>query len=444
MKSILTLAALFGAAVVPQAFAEQTLLLRQPALSANQLAFVYAGDIWVAERDGSMPRRLTSHPAEENHPVFSPDGSSIAFAAEYEGNADVHVIAVDGGQPRRLTWHPGSDIPVGWNATGDRVNFISARETDHGRSGQLFDVATSGGLPAKRMEARVYRGAFDSAARRFAYIPFASGYNGLFGGTAGWKGYRGGSTPAIQIMDIVANTVNTVPGAEANNINPLWLGDKLYFISDRDNKQLAIFRFDPASGDTTRLSNEASWDIRSASGFGSTIVYEAGGRLQRLDTATGTTREIVVEIRPDLEQLRPSWRDASKTIQAADISPTGKRVVVTARGEVFTVPTDEGSTRNLSRSAAVREYSAIWSPAGKQLAWIEDGLQGQTLVVADQSGSGDRRSFRLGPHFYSLLAFAGSAHERLVFEDNHLNLYSIELTRGQVKRIAQGSRREDV
>lgn len=444
MKIASTIAGVLLFLVAPLSLAEQTLLLRQPALSTDKLAFVYAGDIWVAERDGSSPRRLTSHPAEENTPLFSPDGKTIAFAGEYEGGADVYLISVDGGQPRRLTWHPGGNVPTGWGADGKSVTFVSARETDHGRSGQIFRISVDGGFPEKLMDARIVRGVFDRTDAKLAYIPFGSGYNGLFGGTAGWKGYRGGTTPAIQIMDTQANTVTTVPGAGATNFNPLWLGDQLYFLSDRDNKQFSIFHYDPATRAINKISSEAQWDIRAADAFGSTIVFEAGGRLKSLDVTTGATREIAIDIKPDLEQRRVAWRDASKMIQATDISPTGKRVIVTARGEVFTVPTDDGSTRNISLSGTTREYSAIWSPEGEQVVWIADGLEGQTLVVADQTGTGNRQEFALGPHFYTLHGFAGTDSKRVVFADNHLKLYSIELARGKITSIATGARREGV
>ncbi len=440
MRHLIACASLL--ACLPLAAAEQTLLLRQPALSAEHLAFVYAGDLWIARRDGSDPRRLTSHPAEEQRPVFSPDGSEIAFAADYEGQLDVHVIAVDGGQPRRLTWHPDGDWPTGWNADGSQVTFVSDRETDHGRSGQLYSVATGGGLPTRLMEARVFRGSFDAAGRRLAYIPYGSGYSGLFGGAAGWKGYRGGVTPAIHVLDFADDTLQVIPGAGATNFNPLWLGDALYFISDRDDKQFNLYRYDAAGDSVVRISDEREWDVRSAAAHGDTIVYEAGGRLYRIDASGGAAREIVIRINPDLPQLRSEWKDVSRTLQGAGISPTGKRLLVTARGEVFTLPTDEGSTRNVSDTPARREYAGRWSPDGERLAWIEDGLDGQTLVVAGQAGDAIARH-ALGPHFYELLAWSSGEAPRIVFQDNHLSLYAIEPGRGRITTIATASRRED-
>lgn len=430
--------------VTHASLAQQTLLLRQPDISADKLAFVYSGDIWIADRDGSKPRRLTSSPAEESSPSFSPDGTQIAFAASYENNLDAYVVSTAGGQPRRLTWHPGPDVPTGWTADGGAVTLVSPRETDHGRSGQWYHASLDGGLPKKLMEARVYRGVLDAEDRRLAYIAYGSGYNALFGGTAGWKGYRGGTTPAIQIMDLDAQTVSVVPGAGATNFNPMWLDGLLYFISDRDDKYFNIFRFDPSRNEMTKITDETEWDVRSAGGHGTTIVYETGGRLMKRDLATGATSEIVISINPDLPQLRTQWKDAGKSIQSADISPSGKRAIVTARGEVFTVPVDEGTTRNVSSTAGQREYTAIWSPGGDEIAYIAESLDGQQLIVKDQTGVGKRRSFALGPHFYELMAWTNGQDPRIIFQDNHLSLFAIELADGDITKIATGVRRDQI
>jgi tricorn protease len=424
--------------------AQQTLLLRQPDVSADKIAFVYAGDIWLADRDGANPQRLTSHPAEENSPTFSPDGSQIAYKASYENNDDVYVVDVSGGQPQRLTWHPADDVPTGWTPDGTAVTFVSARETDHGRSGQLYHASLAGGLPEKQMEARVYRGVYDESGDQFAYIAFGSGYNGLFGGTSGWKGYRGGTTPEIQIMDMPANAVVTVPGAGVTNFNPMWLGDSLYFISDREDEIYNVFRYDADSGAVARISGEEVWDVRAAGAHVDTIVYESGGRLKSLDVTSGVSREIVVSINPDLPQLRTQWKSAGDTIQNADISPTGKRAIVTARGEVFTVPVDEGSTRNITNSGEVREYTAIWSPSGEQVAYITDSRSGQSLVIASQVGAGDVSTYELGPHFYQLMDWSEGDDARIIFQDNHLALHAIDVGSGDIDTISTGARRDQI
>ncbi len=444
MKYVIAFVIITLSLFAPVAGAEGVLLLRQPSVSADKLAFVYAGDIWVANRDGSNPRRLTSHPAEENGPVFSPDGSQIAFSAEYENNTDTYIIPALGGQPRRLTWHPSYDIPTGWTADGNAVTLVSPRETDHGRSAQLYHAFVGGGLPEKQMEARIYRGAYDAGNKQLAYIAHGSGYNGLFGGSAGWKGYRGGTTPEVQIMDLKAQTVTTIAGEGATNFNPFWLDGMVYFISDRENEIFNLYRYDPASQSTSKISNEDVWDVRSASGFGSSIVFEAGGRLKNLDLDSGEVTEIVIAINPDLPQLRIQWKDASKTIQHADISPSGKRAIITARGEVFTVPVEDGAVRNISNDGTSQEYTGIWSPKGDQVAYITETDAGQGIVIKDQTGQGGHSQYQLGPHFYELMAWGGGENPRIVYQDNHLSLFSINPADGSIKKIATGVRRDQV
>jgi tricorn protease len=294
------------------------------------------------------------------------------------------------------------------------------------------------------MAARVFRGVYDATGRRFAYIAFGSGYNGLFGGTSGWKGYRGGTTPAIQIMDLEADSVTTVPGAGVTNFNPIWMGDDLYFISDRDNEIYNLFRYDAGSGNISMVSDEQVWDVRAAGGHDGSIVYESGGRIKSLDPASGAVSEIVISISPDLPQLRTQWKNAGGTIQNADISPTGKRAIITARGEVFTVPVEDGSVRNITNSGSTREYTATWSPGGEQVAYIADSRDGQSLVIVDQRGEGERRSHSLGPHFYRLMDWSNGDEERIVFADNHLGLHAIEVDSGDISTISTGSRREVV
>ncbi|GAB4116566.1 MAG: S41 family peptidase [Wenzhouxiangellaceae bacterium] len=444
MNFLRTASILLLTAVAGQASSE-TLLLHQPALSAEQLAFVYAGDIWVANRDGSQPRRLTTAAAEENTPMFSPDGTQIAFAAAYEGNVDVYVVAAAGGQPQRLTWHPGEDIPVDWQRDGRAVALVSARETDHGRSGQLYHASLAGGLPQKQMAARFYRGSYDASGNLLAYIDHGSGYNGLFGGSAGWQGYRGGTTPSIRIMNLHTDEVSAVPGERVNDFNTFWLDDQLYFLSDRDaSKTFNLYRYDPASAAITALTRHdgrtGDWDIRAAAGHGDSIVYEAGGRLTMLDLATGNSQALAIDIAPDLPQLRPGWKSVAGNIQNIDISPTGKRAIVTARGEVFTVPVEDGSLRNLSNTDGSREYTGLWSPAGDQVAWIIDGLDGQQLAIADQQGAAIARTLKLGPHFYELMAW-NQPRGLIIYRDNHLRLYSIDVKSGERTEIATNARR---
>ncbi len=421
------------------ALAEPTALLRQPAISADHLVFVYAGDLWIADRQGDNARRLTASPAEQSNPFFSPDGSLIAYAANHEDNTSIYVVPVTGGQPRRLTWHPATDIPVGWSADGSAVAFSSRRETDHGRSTQLYHVPVDGGAPVKQMEARFFRGQWHQDGQRLAYIDFGPAYNGLYGGTAGWKGYRGGTTPSVRILDIGTETVINIEGERVNDINPFWLGDQVYFISDRENKLLNLFRYDSGSAELDQLTDQSLWDIRWASGHGRQVVFEAGGRLHELDLDSSATQTLDIRINPDLPQLRAGFRDVRSNIQSARLSPNGKRALLTARGEVFSVPVKDGSTRNLTQTDGLREYTALWSPAGDQVAWIVESLEGQTITIADQTGMGDRRNFELGPDFYQLQAWDAD-NKRIIYSDNRLTLHVIDLTNGNRRQIARNER----
>jgi len=418
---------------------ESTLLLRQPTISGEHIVFVYAGDLWSSNRDGSRPLRLTSSPAEENNPYLSPDGTTVAFSAEYEGNTDVYIMPVNGGTPTRLTWHPGDDVVMGWSATGDEVAFATRRETDHGRSGELYHVSVDGGAPEKQMEARFFSGRWNADGSKLAYFDIRPGYNGLYGGTAGWRGYRGGSTPTVRIFDAMENTIQYIPGERVNDVQPFWLGQDVYFISDRHEQRLNLHRFDPETETIERLTDQADWDIHWAAGHGNSVVYAAGGALYELDIESGDTERIEITINPDLPQTLPEWKNVSSNIQSAGLSPNGKRALFTARGEVFTVPVEEGSTRNLSNSSGVREYTAVWSPAGDQIAWIEESLDGQTLVISNQTGLGEIEKYDLGGDFYFLQKW-DAENSRIIYTDNRQKLHYIDLESSESSEIVQSDR----
>lgn len=435
--SAAALAISLASAATTAAAQEETLLLRSPDLSATNLVFAYAGDIWIANRDGTAPRRLTSHPADARNPLFSADGSMITYSANHDGNYDVFVVPAAGGQPVRLTWHPGDDDVVGFSPDGQHVYFTSARERRHGRAGQLYRVALSGGLPEKVSEARTFAGAWSEDGETYANVPVRPAYNGLAGGSAGWRGYRGGAAPSIQLIDFDADTVSEIPGDRTTEWDPHWIDGTLYLISDRDDARLNVFRHD-GGGALTRLTDETEFDVRAIGGEGGTLVYEAGGRIHSFDLASGTKTTLSIRLPADLPARQPQWHDVSGQIESVSISPTGQRVSVTARGEVFTVPIDQGSIRNITATPGDRDYSGIWSDKGTQLAYVEDNGTQQMLVIEDQTGIGDRRRFPLGEHFNSLVDWHGN---HVLFTDNKLRLRAIDISSGQLWTIATAARR---
>jgi tricorn protease len=415
----------------------QTRLLAQPDISDQHVAFVYAGDLWLSNHQGGDVRRLTSTPAEEHAPFFSPDGQWLAFAAEYEGNTSVYMMPVVGGTPKRLTWHPGNDVPVGWSADGQSVAFASRRETDQGRSAQLYHVSVDGGAPERQMEARFFRGQWHEDGEQLAYIDHGPAYNGLYGGSAGWRGYRGGTTPSVHILTPGTDDLVLVPGERVNDIQPFWLGDQVVFISDRDDKRLNLFSYDTGDASLQQLTAQSDWDIHWANGHGDQIVYEAGGELYRMPMG-GEAIKLAIDINADLPQRRVSWQEVRGNISGVNLSPNGKRVLLTARGEVFTVPAKHGTTRNLSSSDGVREYPALWSPKGDQIAWIEESLDGQELVLANQQGDILARH-ELGGDFYQLEAWDGERGQ-IAYTDNGISLFVVDLEEGESRKVGEASR----
>jgi len=418
------------------ASAEPTLMLRQPAVSKDHLAFVYAGDLWLADRSGGNARRLTSHAASEFAPRFSPDGQQIAFSASYDGNTDVYVIGLDGGQPKRLTWHPTADVVSGWSPDGKRVLFASPREVLNNRSNQFYEVSLDGGYEKQVMKAVAWEGAWSPDGKQLAYRP----YNAAYAGVSGWRQSRGGSTPPVWIMDMASQKWQQIPHVNASDSAPVWAGGEVVFISDRADGAANLFAFNPATQSLRQLTKETQWDVRSVDAVGRTLVYESGGRIKQIELAGGEPRVLDIQLASTAPQARPQWKDAGKAVTSAHLSSTGKRVVVSARGEVFTVPVKDGSVRNLTETAGVREKDALWSADGKRVAYISDapGMRHE-LVLQAQTGLGAKERIALPKEAYFTLMDWSPDGQQLVLQDNHLNLYRLSLG-GTSKASAQQTR----
>ena len=436
------LLALMGAAQAQQ----PTLMLRQPALSKGHLAFVYAGDLWLADRNGGNARRLTTHAASEFAPRFSPDGTRIAFSASYDGNTDVYVIALDGGTPKRLTWHPSADVVNGWSPDGQRVLFASPREVLNNRSNQLYEVSVDGGYEKQVMKAVAWEGAWSPDGKQLAYRPYGAAYAGV----SGWRQSRGGTTPPVWVMDASGPQAfqrwQEIPHVNATDSQPVWAGGEVVFISDRNDGAANLFAFNPATKALRQLTHETQWDVRSVDANGTTLVYESGGRIKQIELAGGAPRTLDISLAAVAPQLRPQWKDAGRVLTSARLSSTGKRVVVSARGEVFTVPVKDGSPRNLTESAGVREKDALWSPDGQRVAYLSDapGMRHE-LVLQAQTGLGAKERFLLPAEGYFSLMDWSPDGQWLVLQDNHLHLYKLSLAagpaRGQLQKIVTDQRR---
>ena len=435
--TIVALSVISSAAAAQAAASSATRLLRQPAVSKDHLAFVYGGDIWVSDRDGQGAVRITTHPATEFSPHFSPDGQWIAFSAAYDGNTDVYVVPVTGGEPRRLTWHPSADVVTGWSIDGKRVLFSSNREVANSRSGQLYEVPLRGGYEKRVMDAVAVEGSWSPDGKRLAYRPYIMAYSGV----SGWRQHRGGDTPPIWIIDAAGKSLEKIPHVNASDSDPMWVGEDVAFISDRNDGTANVYLYDAHAHTVRQLTHEPQWDVRNAGVYEHTVVYEAGGQLKSLDIASGRVQPLSISLAAQSLQARPQWKDAGKALTTAFLSPTGKRVLVTARGDVFSVPVKDGSVRNLTATSGVREADALWSKDGQRVAYLSDEGGSQTLLIRDAAGLENPVRHPLGRMGYFTLLGWSPDMRRVVFQDNHLHLYAIELGSDAVTAVDSSPRR---
>ena len=326
---LLTAALLLG--TVPGARSDDApLLLQRPAVSATHVAFVYAGDLWLVGRSGGDATRLTSGVGLETHPVFSPDGTQIAFAGEYEGNLDVYVVPTAGGVPRRLTHHPAPDLPVGWTPDGKAVLFRSTRQQHAARVVRLYTVPASGGMPTPLPLPMGVEGCYAADAAHLAYVPFAN-RPAFPGSHVAWKKYRGGTASPIWIANLADSSIVKVPREASNDFNPMWIGQKIYFLSDRDGPT-TLFTYDVVSRNVAKvLPNAAGPDLKSASATADAIVYDQFGALHLYDLRSGKSRKLDISVRGDISSLRPRYENVAKKISKAGLSPRGSRAVRSTR-----------------------------------------------------------------------------------------------------------------
>ncbi len=358
-----------------------TKFLSQPALGGSHIAFVYANDLWVADLNGDHPRRLTSDEGVESNPVFSPDGEWIAFSAQYDGNTDVYLVSVQGGIPTRLTFHPYGDNVLSFTPDGKAVLFGSARTTFTNRYAQLYTVPITGGFPEKLDLPNAFKATYSPDGTRLAYTP-------LYEAFRVWKNYRGGRVSTIWLYTFSDHGTVMVPQPEdrSNDTDPMWIGDTVYFLSDR-NGEFNLFSYDTSNGDVNQVSNYREFPIVDASHDGRTIIFEQAGTIHTFDVATGEISDLEIGVATDLQELRPRYAKGSDFVRNADISPSGSRAVFEMRGEIVTVPAekgrsekshpDAGSQRNRRRVVPRRRFGGLFlrrfrrdptlrRPAGRQ------------------------------------------------------------------------------
>ncbi len=398
----------------------ETLLLKQPTVSADYVAFLYAGELWRADRDGGHPRRLTAHPGEKATPLASPDGQWIAFSGIYDGATSVYVIPSDGGSPTRLTYHPGADWVRGWTPDSQRVLFASARSSSTARYNRLYTVPIEGGFPTPLPLPMAERAAYSPDGRRIAYTRLQEQF-------WSWKRYRGGTTPAIWVLDLETYDYVEIPHVNASDTFPCWLDDTVYFLSDRHGV-MNLFGYHTETHSVTQLTHHDDFDIRSLTAGAGLLAYEQGGRVHLFDPTTQTAAPLQIRIRADLPATRPRFTKAVHAIRNAGLSPTGARAVFEARGEIVTAPAKKGDLRNLTQTPGVCERDPAWSPDGQQIAYFSDASGEYELVIADQTGLKEKTFISLGKKSFFYRPTWSPDGTKIAYTDKALNLYFIDLT----------------
>jgi tricorn protease len=407
-----------------------TRLLAQPAVSATHIAFVYANDLWVANRDGSDLRRLTTDDGVESNPAFSPDGKLIAFSAQYEGNTDVYIVPIEGGVPTRLTWHPGADIVQDFTRDGQAVLFTSGRNSYTTRYTQLFTVPITGGMETQLPIPNAAQARYSPDGTSIVYNPIGPAF-------AQWKRYRGGQASQLWIYNTANHGIEKIPqpASRSNDVDPMWIGNRIYFRSDR-NGEFNLFAFDRSSKEVRQVTTHADFPIIQASAGGGAILYEQAGWLHLFDPQTDRATRLKIGVPADLRELRPRFAKGAQWIHGADISPSGARAVFEFRGDIVTVPAEKGDARNVTETVAVHERSPAWSPDGSRIAFFSDEGGEYALHVEPQDGKGQARAYALhGAGFYERPAWSPDS-KKLAFMDNSQTIFWIDLDSGAVKEVA--------
>jgi tricorn protease len=369
-------------------------LLRYPDVSDSHIAFVYAGDIWTAPKSGGDAVRLSTPAGEEVFPRFSPDGKEIAFGGNYDGNADLYVMPTAGGVPTRLTHHPMNDRMLDWYPDGKSILYSTSMNSGKQRFNQLYRLSKKGGLPEKLPVPYGEFGTVAADGKTLAYMPVTRDFRT-------WKRYRGGSMTDIWTFDLESRTSKNVTDFAANDAQPMWHGKTLYFISDRGSAtRYNLWAWNSESGDLRQITRFKEFDVRFPAIGPSDLVFENGGSLYLMSLSDEKYKSIEIDVVTDRATLKPRAVPVAGLMRSADISPSGKRALVGARGEVFTVPKEHGVIRNLTRSSGVAERSPAWSPDGAEIAYWSDRSGEYELTIRPSDGSGqEERLTRLGPGF---------------------------------------------
>ncbi len=434
---LLALAALSG-----NVFSQETRLLRFPAVSGNQVVFTYAGDLYTVALSGGTARKLTNSVGYEMFAHFSPDGSKIAFTGQYDGNTEVFTIPSQGGVPQRLTFTAtlGRDdisdrmgpnnIVMSWTPDGKSVIYRSRKQTFDDFVGQLFKVSDQGGLSE---ELPLMTGGFCSYSPDGKKLAF----NRVFREFRTWKYYKGGMADDIRIFDFDTKEIKNITNNISQDIIPMWIGDEIYYLSDRD-RTMNMFVYNTKTGESQKVTNFTEYDIKFPTFSSSTIVFENGGYIYKFDVKTKSSEKIPITVIDDFGYSRSALKDASENIFNGDVSPNGERVVFSARGDIYTVPSEKGITRNLTQSSDAHDRSAAWSPDGKYIAYLSDKSGEYEIYIQSQDGSSDPIKLTDGADTYKFSIQWSPDSKKILFNDRKNRLQYVDIETKKVTLVDKG------
>jgi tricorn protease len=408
-------------------FGQGTQLLRQPSLSATNIVFVYANDLWQVERTGGKAIRLTTNEGYESNPHYSDDGKWIAFSGQYDGNTDVYIVSSEGGSPARLTWHPGQDIVQGWTPEGE-VLFRSSRHAHPSKSSSFYTIGTDGGLPTALPVKRSAYGEISADGKYLAYAPIVAW-------DAEWRNYRGGQAMPIWIQNLqTGDLVRTPQTDKERHMDPVWVNDKVYYLSERDFAS-NIWSYDMASKKETQITNHKVFDVKSLDAFGGDMIYEQGGYLHLLAAGNTSATQLDIQVSGDMNFSRPRWENVSAgQLSNANVSPNGKRAIFESRGEIITVPKKDGSPRNLTNSSGAADRTPIWSPEGDKVAYFSDRSGEYQMIIADQKGAIQKTIDMPAGTFYYRPDWSPDG-KYIAFTDTDYNIWITNITTGNSKKV---------
>jgi tricorn protease len=426
----------------PAANLAQGRLMRFPDIYQDKIVFSYGGDLWLASSGGGVARRITTHPGLELFPKFSPDGQWIAFTAQYDGNFNVYVIPAEGGEPKQLTFWPDvGPLPermgpnnevISWLPDGKHILFLSRHDTWNSWFGHLWVVSIDGGLPERFPIERGGLTSFSPDGTRIAYNP-------IFRNFRTWKRYTGGMAQSILVYDLKKNTFEEIPHTPHTDTFPMWHGNTVYFDSDRGPEhRMNLYSYDLSTQQVRQLTHFSEFDVNWPSLGPNAIIFENGGSLYTYDLSTGTAHKLTIDLPGERDQARPYWQNVSKWVTSFDLSPDGHRAVFAARGNVFTVPAEHGSIRNLTHTEGVWNRDAAWSPDGRWIAYLSDRTGEYELYIVPQDGMGkpvrvtfDGAMFRLPPVW-------SPDSKKLLFADKDVRLWYVDVKEKKPVLIDQG------